>query len=1099
MAINLDHVTQQLTVTDTAANASLTVNTKGTGAFNIAAGSGGLNLSNGGTVTAITRTVLGSYTSNPTVIISAPTTANGVQATATVSVQCTAATIASGGTGYTVGDTISMVGGTFTSVGTFRVATVSGGVITSVDTPNFASYTVTPSNPVSVTGGTGSGATLNVIYFIGTFTITNAGSGYVEQPTVSFSGGGSTGGGAAYAGIGGIATIKALASNVASLQLATAGGVAFSVADTNRTTVDYWEVIGSTGSVGLRVAGATTNNNGIITSKGTGYLSLQTNAFASEALRATHTASAVNYVQATGSATGQNVVISAQGSDSDVWATIQSKNNGGVVVKATGGFYAQNASGATQFLVANTASAVNYVQVTGNSTGSFPIVSGQGSDTNIGVNFSSKGAARFNFYSQGGVANRQFSVGGNGATAVNSIDVSGSTTGNAPVIQTQGSDTNIDLALTPKGTGGVSLNIGSAGKTTYFSYDSANNFQLVGATNTANLGIYATGGGSIRFYTATGLLEEQLRVAPTASAVNYVQVTGAATGNGATISSQGSDANIGLNLTTKGTFGGSFRNTAGSVVFGWEHSNTSTENYISVASNISTGAPVVLAKGTGTNIPLVLQPKGTGALQAQQTDSTATGGNARGANAVDWQTLRSVNSMVASGTGSVIVGGQNNTSSSYTSFVGAGANNYSIATNSFVGAGNANVVNVFGNYGAVVAGNSNSVNSSYGFIGGGQSNTSAGLYNVIAGGFTNSGTASAAVTTQSATTNATTAVTLSASNASIKVGQYVVGSSINTETYVAAVSGTSLTLSKNAANSSTSTLSFYTPHGVVVGGGNNTATGSYSFIGGGGDAGTAGNRNVASGDWSFVGGGRTNQATGIASFIGGGGVYTGSATTNFGHTASGPHSAIVGGLGNIASGESSFIGGGYGSITSGLYSTVGGGTTNYATGFGSTIAGGYFGTTRGIAGNMVSPACLAPISSGSGVSQSGLLILARQTTDATATVLCSDAGAASTTNQVILPNNSAYFFKGEVVSGVTGGGNTKGWKIEGLIKRGANAAATTLVGSTVTSPFGDAGAAGWVIAVTADTTNGGLAVTFTGQASTTIRTVCQVRTTEMTY
>ena len=58
---------------------------------------------------------------------------------------------------------------------------------------------------------------------------------------------------------------------------------------------------------------------------------------------------------------------------------------------------------------------------------------------------------------------------------------------------------------------------------------------------------------------------------------------------------------------------------------------------------------------------------------------------------------------------------------------------------------------------------------------------------------------------------------------------------------------------------------------------------------------------------------------------------------------------------------------------------------------------------------------------------------------------------------------------------------------------------TTLVGVTVMSSYADVGAATWTIAVTADTTNGGLRVTFTGQASTTIRTVCQIRTTEMTY
>ena len=471
----------------------------------------------------------------------------------------------------------------------------------------------------------------------------------------------------------------------------------------------------------------------------------------------------------------------------------------------------------------------------------------------------------------------------------------------------------------------------------------------------------------------------------------------------------------------------------------------------------------ITAVGSDANIPIVLQPKGTGALQAQVADSTATGGNARGANAVDWQTTRSVATMVASGSVAVLVGGQNNSSTSYTSFVGAGANNTASGANA-----------------SVVSGNANGASGQFAFIGAGASNTAAGLYNVISGGFTNSGTANAAVTTQSATMNGTTAVTLSGSNANIKVGQYISGTSIGIDTYVAAISGTSLTLSKNASGSTTNTISFFTPHGVVVGGGNNQATGSYSFIGGGGDAGTAANRNVASGDWSFVGGGRGNQATGIASTIGGGGF---DGTSVIGNTASGTGATVVGGGQNNASN---------------FYATTGGRNCT-ADGNRSTVFGNG-GWARGIRGNYVFAACQDPVSTNAGTSQAALLIIAKQTTDATATALTSNGSAASGDNQVILPNNSAYFFTGEVVSGVTGGGNTKGWFIEGVIKRGANAASTALVGTpTVTSLYADAGAATWTIAVTADTTNGGLAVTFTGQASTTIRTVAQIRTTEMTY
>ena len=476
--------------------------------------------------------------------------------------------------------------------------------------------------------------------------------------------------------------------------------------------------------------------------------------------------------------------------------------------------------------------------------------------------------------------------------------------------------------------------------------------------------------------------------------------------------------------------------------------------------------PQLLAAGSGTNIPLVLQPKGTGALQAQLTDSTATGGNARGANAVDWQTSRNTAASVASGQVSVLAGGEYNIVSGYGSLVSGGRVNTS--SNS---------------YSALVGGQANTASGGWSALVGGYSNTGAGFYNIITGGYSNAGTASAAVTTQSGTMNATTAVTLSGSNANIKVGQLIQGTSINNapHTYVAAISGTSLTLSQNASGSSTSTLSFYTPHGVVVGGGNNQATGAYSFIGGGGDAGTASQRNIASGDWSVVAGGTNNTASGLASFVAGGGTF-GSV-----------------GSGNLASGTSSSILGGWSNISSGTGSTVVGGNNNTSNGS-RTTALGSLATTRGIAGMFAMQACNSPISQTGGINQASLLILARQTTDATATVLASDSSAASGTNQVILPNNSAYYFKVSVIAGVTGAGNTKAWTLEGAIKRGANAGTTAIVGTVTTNIVAaDAGASTWTVTATADTTNGGLAITFTGQAATTIRVVAKCETAEMTF
>lgn len=653
---------------------------------------------------------------------------------------------------------------------------------------------------------------------------------------------------------------------------------------------------------------------------------------------------------------------------------------------------------------------------------------------------------------------------------------------------TGGAINNTTIGATTPNTGVFTTLVGNS--TSEFGKGSANYFRFTGNTtgngptlrftgSDSNIdGIYAVRGtGAHRFFTNDNN-QQQFQVSHTASAVNYVQVTGAATGAEPVISAQGSDSNIRLILRSKGSLGIRLQDAVGNTSFATATGGGS--NFIQTAGTATTFGPVLSAAGGDTNIPLVLQPKGTGALQAQQTDSTATGGNARGANAVDWQTLRNGAGQVASGQNSFIGGG------GYSTAAGA----YSSVVTGFSNTANATVA-------CVLSGQSNVVVGNYAVIAGGVSNAASGWLNFIGGGFTNSGTANAAVTTQSATMNGTTAVTLSGSNASIKVGQYITGTSIAADTYVAAVSGTSLTLSKVASGSSTSTLSFYTPHGVVVGGGNNQATGAYSFIGGGGDAGTAANRNVASGDWSFVGGGIKNQATGIGSFVGGGGSY-GSGFA--GNTASGTSTFVGSGYLNTAGGFAGVVVGGSSNIQTLNAGFIGGGANNTVNSSQSVISGGTYGTTRSVEGSHVFPAHNNPVASASGVSQGALLILGVQTTDATATVLRSNTSAAGTTNQVILPNNSAYYFKGTVIANVTGGGNTKGWTIEGAIKRGANAASTALVGTpTVVSAYADAGAATWAITATADTTNGGLAITFTGQAGTTIRVVAKLETTEVTF
>ena len=75
------------------------------------------------------------------------------------------AVVATAGSGYTNGDILTASGGAYTTAATFT-AVVAGGVLTGVTpigSPS-GSYTGVPANPVTVTGGTGSGARLTVTW-----------------------------------------------------------------------------------------------------------------------------------------------------------------------------------------------------------------------------------------------------------------------------------------------------------------------------------------------------------------------------------------------------------------------------------------------------------------------------------------------------------------------------------------------------------------------------------------------------------------------------------------------------------------------------------------------------------------------------------------------------------------------------------------------------------------------------------------------------------------------------------------------------------------------------------------------------------------------
>ena len=79
--------------------------------------------------------------------------------------QAVSVAINAAGTGYTAGDTLDVVGGLGSITTELTVSTVGGGgAITGVTISNAGQYTEVPSNPVSVTGGSGSAATFNLTF-----------------------------------------------------------------------------------------------------------------------------------------------------------------------------------------------------------------------------------------------------------------------------------------------------------------------------------------------------------------------------------------------------------------------------------------------------------------------------------------------------------------------------------------------------------------------------------------------------------------------------------------------------------------------------------------------------------------------------------------------------------------------------------------------------------------------------------------------------------------------------------------------------------------------------------------------------------------------
>lgn len=122
------------------------------------------------------------------------------------------------------------------------------------------------------------------------------------------------------------------------------------------------------------------------------------------------------------------------------------------------------------------------------------------------------------------------------ASAVNYVEITNAAAGNGPQISVAGTDNNINLLLTGKGSGRPRVI-----------------------------------GGSLQIVDTEGVEDEdgneQLLFTKTASAVNYLNITNAATGTNSIIGAAGDDTNIGVDFQGKGTGTYNFKGTADQAAY----------------------------------------------------------------------------------------------------------------------------------------------------------------------------------------------------------------------------------------------------------------------------------------------------------------------------------------------------------------------------------------------------------------------------------------------------------------------------------------------------------------------------------------------------
>ena len=228
----------------------------------------------------------------------------------------------------------------------------------------------------------------------------------------------------------------------------------------------------------------------------------------------------------------------------------------------------------------------------------------------------------------------------------------------------------------------------------------------------------------------------------------------------------------------------------------------------------------------------------------------------------------------------------------------------------------------------------------------------------------------------------------------------------------------------------------------------------------------------------------TQTATGANASIGGGG----------NNTAGGQFAAVGGGNANNNNGfVGTIAGGNSNTITGGNFPAIGGGQSNTLSGYGSAVPGGQYATDRGRYNWLGFASGKTNVA---GDAQTGWQVL--RGTSTSAVRLTADGATAGSANVGNIPDATAYNVEIRLSAiDRTTPANKLAWTLPlGLLGRATGAASVTFSpGTAVTASTGTGSAA--TVSATADTTNGGLNLTFTPPAgSDTWDVVAEVHAVE---